>query len=218
MTFDEYVDEVLGEDDAMTDIIAVIRRCWFYDFLGYPTRVWQGQGKLFTSDGNVWLGTIDGNGVDYHVTPKIQDGRDGSSPTLQTTLNLIDMPGQTARELYDAIKADQSLAAGRKLTCYIVAVKPGEGIRASIPVAYLKEFTMMSVRFSEGVSGVAGGVLMSGYKASVILKDGNFGRSEIPNGTYADTIQKERANERGVTLDRGCEFLAKLANRTYTAD
>lgn len=208
------LDEQFGNDNDINDIRVVIRRCWYYDFAGYPLRVWQGQGKLFTSDGNSWLGTVDGNNRDHHVTPPISDGRDGSSATYTFSLMLTDVPGYSAQEMYEAIKADQWRAAGRSLVCYLVAFKANEGLRPTTPIVFFKELTMMSTKFSEKIEQ-EDGMLTKKYTPSVVAKDGNFGRSNVPNGTYADAIQRQRAKELGVSVDKGCEYLALLANRTY---
>ena len=53
------------------------------------------------------------------------------------------------------------------------------------------------------------------YTAAITAKDNNHGRSETPDRTYADTMQKRRAAQLGVAVDRGSEYLALLANRTY---
>lgn len=53
------------------------------------------------------------------------------------------------------------------------------------------------------------------YTVSITAKDSNHGRSETPDRTYADTMQKRRAIELGVSVDRGAEYLVTLANRTY---
>jgi hypothetical protein len=74
---------------------------------------------------------------------------------------------------------------------------------------------MLAPKFSETIARRDDGVLARKYVASVVAKDGNTGRTSVPNGTYADSIQKQRAKERGVVLDRGSEYLAALANRTY---
>ncbi len=34
-TFDELLEEYLGQDDVLSDIRVVVRRLWFYDFIGY---------------------------------------------------------------------------------------------------------------------------------------------------------------------------------------
>lgn len=213
--FDELLEEYLGDGDALSDIRVIVRRLWFYDFDGYPIRLWQGQGRLFTSDDTQWLGTIDGSGRDYHQVPRLQDGRDGSSPAYQFGVTLIDVPGQSSFELYEALKAEQSLAVGRSLTCYLAIFKEGEALRPTTPIAFFKELTMLAPRFSESIQRRDDGVLARRYVVSVLAKDGNTGRSSVPNGTYADAIQKQRASERGVSLDRGSEYLAALANRTY---
>lgn len=209
------LDEYLGDGFDTTDIRAVVRRCWFYDFDGYPLYVWQGQGRLFTNDGNRWLGTVDGAGNDLHITPRISDGRDGSSATYNFGLKIPDMPGQPARETYNAIRNEQYRVTRRKLICYLALFQPGEGLRPETPIIQYKELTMLAPKFSEKIEPSSSGTLRKNYSISIAAKDGNFGRSEVPNGTYADNIQKERARQLGVPLDRGCEFLALLANRTY---
>ncbi len=214
--FTDLLDELIGDDDALTDISVVVRRLWFYDFEGYPLRIWQGKGKLFTTDGNEWLGTITADNVDIHETPALQDGRDGSSATYEFGLSIPNLPGEASdRELYEAIKAEQGLAAGRMLTCYLAIFNVGEALRPATPISFFKELVMFSPKFSEKIEGDGGGRLIKSYRVSVPCKDSNFGRSNIPNGTYADTIQKRRAAALGVSLDRGSEFVAALANRTY---
>jgi hypothetical protein len=212
--FYDLIDELLGDDDALTDISVTVRRAWFYDFAGEPLRIWQGKGKLFTSDGNQWLGTIDANNLDHHQTPSIQDGRDGSSATYTMGLTIPDLPGQDKLELFEALKADQSLAVGRKVTCYLVVFQEGEGLRPITPLSFFKELIMFSPKFSETIERV-GDMVTRLYKISMPCKDANYGRSNIPNGTYADTVQKRRASELGVSVDRGSEFLALLANKTF---
>lgn len=216
VTFWDILEEYLGGADDMTDIRAIVRRCWFYDFKGFPLRVWQGQGKLYTPDGNEWLGTIDANGNDLHKTPSISDGRDGSSATYTFTLNIVDVPNQPVRQMYDAIKAEQWRTTGRKITCYLGVFKPGEALRPETPVIFFKEFLMMSPKFSEKIDTSSDGAFIKKYSASVIAKDNNFGRSNVPGGTYSDTTQKDRARQLGISLDRGCEFVALLANKTMT--
>jgi hypothetical protein len=213
--FYDLLNNQFGDDDDLNDIRVTVRRCWFYDFNGYPVRIWQGKGKLFTSDGNEWLGSIDANNVDHHRVPSITDGRDGSSATYTFSLDIVDLPGQTIQQTYDAIRAEQWRTNGRKLTCYLVAwIDAIEGLRPSTPIVHFKDLTMMNTKFSEKLE-TQGGIIVKKYVPSVICKDGNFGRSNIPGGTYADAIQRQRASELGVSVDKGCEFLAILANRTF---
>lgn len=213
--FYDLIDEYLGEADALTDITLTVRRAWFYDFDGFPLRLWQGMGKLFTSDGNEWLGSIHPGGADLHETQPIQDGRDGSSATYTFGLTIPDLPNQTALQLYNELKEQQGIAAGRSLTCYLVLFRENEGLRPNTPISFFKELTMFAPKFSEAITRDESGSIHKIYRASIVAKDANFGRASVPNGTYADTIQKRRAAELGVDLDRGAEFLALLANRTY---
>lgn len=212
--FYDVLEEYIGEDDELTDVRAIVRRCWFYEFDGYPLRVWQGKGKLFTSDGNEWLGTIDANGYDHHKSPSITDGRDGSSGRYEMALNLIDTPGAPASAVYQDIRNDQWRVFGRNVTCYLAIFQVDEGLRPQTPIVFFREFTMMNSKFSETLEFENGSAVKK-YKCSVVCKDGNFGRSEIPNGTYSNAIQQERAKQLGVENDIGCSFVASLANRTY---
>lgn len=213
--FDDLLDEYLGEDNALTDVRAVVRRLWFYDFDGQPVRLWDGQGKLFTVGGHEWLGSVDAGGTNHHVTPALQDGRDGSSATYKFGLTIPDMPGQNPGELYEEMKAQQSLVHRRALTCYLAIFEEGEALRPQTPIAFFKELTMMTVTFSDALTPTPSRSLNRKYSVEITAKDGNFGRSNVPKGTYADAIQKQRAKELGVALDRGSEFLGALANRTY---
>lgn len=214
--FYNLLNQYIGEQDDVTDIRAVVRRCWFYDFEGYPLRIWQGKGKLFTSEGNEWLGTIDANDNDHHKTPPIKDGRDGSSARSTFGIDVIDTPGKSAQEFYKAIRNDQWRVNGRKITCYlaIFQIEENEGLRPQTPIVFFKEFIMMNSKFSEKMEIVNNAVVKK-YNVSIVAKDGNFGRSEIPNGTYANAIQQERAKQLGVNTDLGCQYVASLANRTY---
>lgn len=213
--FFDLLEEYLGDADDVYDIRVTVRRLWFYDFIDNPIRIWQGKGRLHTTDGNEWLGSIDPSGNDHHQAPAIQDGRDGSSATYSFGLKIPDLPGQPAQQLYEEIKSQQSLMAKRPLTAYLAIFKEGEALRPQTPIIFFKQLIMIAPKFSELLEMGDGGTLMRKYKVTLTAKDANFGRSNTPNGTYADTIQKQRARELGVTLDRGSEFLAGLANRTY---
>lgn len=213
--FYDLLDEYLGDADALSDIRVVVRRLWFYEFIDYPTRLWQGKGRLFTSDGAEWLGTIDANNVDHHVTPPLQDGRDGSSPVYNMSMDIIDLPGEPARVTYDALKADQWRVAGQRVTVYLAVFKDGEGLRPTTPMIFFKELRMMTPKFSEKIEANEDGKLIQKYSVSVSAKDNNFGRANIPGRTYADTMQRQRAAQLGVAVDKGAEYLALLANRTY---
>jgi hypothetical protein len=212
--FYEVLEEYMGGADALTDRIVCVRRCFFYDFIGYPTYLWQGKGRLHTTDGNTWLGTIDANDRDIHTVPALQDGRDGSSASYNLGLVIPNLPDESASDLYDALKADQSLAYNRKVVIYLAIFKEDEALRPQTPIIYFKELLMGAPKFSERISQDGTGISKR-YSVSVTARDNNFGRSRTPNRTYADTMQKQRALELGVPLDRGAEFLAGLANRTY---
>lgn len=212
--FYSLIEDYLGDADAMSDIRAVVRRLWFYDFDGIPVRLWQGQGTLHTSDGNEWWGSVDINGVDYHETSALQDGRDGTSATYTFAFKIPDVPDEPALTTFEALKADQWRARNRSLICYLAIFQEGEALRPETPIVFFKELTMIEPRFAEKVEA-DGNKLSRNYRVTILAKDANFGRSNRPNGTYADTIQKRRAAELGVTLDKGAEHLAALANRTY---
>ena len=212
-TYDEVLLAKLGDSDSIADIRAVARRCFFYDIDGYPTYLWNGPGRLHTTEGLTWLGTIAAGGKDLHKAPSVTDGRDGSSPTYQFSLQIIDTPGLPAYEVYNALRNEQWRVTGRPLTIYLVIFDDDDGLRPKTPKKFFKELTMKSTKFSEKIEW-NGSAMIKRYVVTVVAKDGNFGRANIPGGTYADATQKQRARELGVELDRGCEFVAKLANET----
>lgn len=74
---------------------------------------------------------------------------------------------------------------------------------------------MFSPKFSETIARSGSGAIVKTYTLSITAKDNNHGRSETPDRSYADTMQRRRAAQLGVPVDRGSEFLALLANRTY---
>lgn len=215
--FYDLIDEILGDAEDVTDIVATVRKCWFYDFKDEPVRLWDGQGNFIDSDGNEWLGTVDANGGNLHKTPSLQDGRDGTSASYNFSFNIPTIPGQEDEilALYNGLKSEQDKVFGRKLTCYLVIFAEGEGLRPNTPVSFYKEMTMFSPKFSETIERAPSGTIVKTYTASITAKDNNHGRSETPDRTYADTMQKRRAQQLGVSVDRGAEYLALLANRTY---
>lgn len=218
--FDDLVEEYLGNEDVLSDIRVVVRRLWFYDFDGYPTRMWSGKGRLFTAGNVEWLGTINDANQDIHVTPRLQDGRDGSSANYQFKMTIPDLPDEPSGELYEALKADQWRVFGRELTCYLAIFKDGEGLRPSTPIKFFKRLIMQSPTFNEGFTQGPGGVLVRAYSVSVVAKDSNSGRARVPNRTYTDTVQREYARQMGVTDrdDKGLEYVAQLANKTFTIE
>lgn len=215
--FDDLLEEYLGDEDVLTDIRIVVRRLWLYDFEDYPTRMWQGQGRLFTEDGQEWLGTINGAGNDIHVTPRLQDGRDGSSAAYKFQMTIPDTPDESAASLYRALKEDQSRVFNRNLTCYLAIFKEGEGLRPTTPIKFFKQLKMFSPTFEETATLNNDGVLVRSYKVTITAKDANYGRSRVTNRTYTDTCQREYARQLGVTStdDLGCEYVTDLANKTF---
>lgn len=213
--FYDRLDEIIGTSDSLTDIKAVVRQCWFFDFDGYPLRVWMGQGRLHTEDGNTWLGTMDGAGRSLLTPPRISDGRDGTAPTYEFKISLVDMPGFSAMAAYDAMKAEQWRVNGRPLLSWYALFQVNEGLRPNTPLEFFKELTMQSSRFEESLE-LDGTSMVRRYSVTVVAKDGNSGRSSVPGGTYSPTVQRARARQLGVEFDDlGCDFVASLSDRTY---
>lgn len=215
--FYDQIDEVLGRAEDVHDIVACVRKCWHYDFKNEPVYLWDGQGFFVDSEGREWIGTVDGNGANIHKSPSLQDGRDGTSPTYNFSFNIPPLPGKEAEilDLYNGIKSEQANVFGRTLTCYLVLFIEGEGVRPNTPLSFYKELIMFSPKFSEAIQRSASGAIVKNYTVTITAKDNNHGRSDTPDRTYEDTMQKRRAAQLGVPLDRGCEFVAGLANRTY---
>lgn len=213
--FTDQIEEIMGTAEEVTDIVATVRKCWLFDFRDDPVRLWDGQGTFIDSNGDEWIGTVDANGTNHHKSPSLQDGRDGTSASYTFSLTIPKGPDLDSASLYDELKEDQAKVFGRKLTCYLVLFVPEEGLRPATPISFYKQLTMFSPKFSERLDRSSAGTVVKSYVVSLVAKDDNYGRSETPDRTYADTMQKRRAAQLGVSLDRGSEFLALLANRTY---
>lgn len=207
-TFRKELLKALGEDNAISDIRVVVRRLWEYEFAGHTVRLWDGKGTLITSGEVKWLGTITPKDVNLHNTPAIQDGRDGSSITGTVSITTEDF------ELYTDIKQDRNLATGQNINVYQAIFKEGEALRPSTPIRFFTKLTMKSPKFSETLTNSPSGLIKT-YTMSVDVKGDNLGRSMTPNRTYADVIQREYANDLGVAVDDGAEYLSGLADRTY---
>ena len=209
MTFEAELLDALGTAEDSFDIKAMVRRCFFYDFEGYPIRVWDGQGVL-TAGGYDWLGTIDANGTNHHTAPAVADARDGTSPRYEFTIPYLD------KTTFDALKADQDLAKGRDLTVYHVLFKVGDGLVPTTALRFGYKLIMRGTKFSEAVQGDTANPTVI-RSASVLARSLEYGRARLPNGIYNSTSQKERARVLGVTADSGCDFVAANSRRTYIA-
>lgn len=206
-TFADRLNEYLSDQNDSTDIRVTVRRLWNYSFKDFEINLWDGEGELFTTDGRKWLGTRTKKG-NFHKTPRLADGRDGTAPTYDFTFGYLD------EETYEKLKTDETQVFDRPLTCHLALLRVGEGLRPNTPIVFFKEVTMISRAFSENL--VRNGSLMLRRRSiTIIARDQNFGRSNRNNRTYADTMQKEYALQLGAGLDRGCEFLGTLAYRTY---
>jgi hypothetical protein len=206
-TFAEFLLEATGTASDAYDIRVVTRRLFFYDFDGYPIRVWDGVGKLYAG-GHEWLGTIDASGNNRHSAPMVRDPRDGASPSYTFSLPYVD------KQTYDGLKADQLLAKGRDLTCYYCGFLTGEGLRPSPEIRFNYRLTIRSTEFSQRVEfdGVQTSVV---YSASVQCRSLEAGRSRLPSGVYGSASQIERARLLGLPSDTGCDFVAANSRRTY---
>jgi hypothetical protein len=209
---------LIGDATDAWDIKAVVRRCFFFDFDGYPVRLWAGQGTM-TSTANVgaawggnaaneWLGTIDAQGQDHLIAPPVTDDRDGTAPLYEFTLPWLDA------NTYAAIKADQALARGRDLICYRALFAAGEGLRPQTPIQFAWKMEMRGTRFTDAMDLDGQGQTTRARSATVIARSLEYGRSRVPSGTYCDTAQNERARLLGLDSDSGCSFVAANATRT----
>lgn len=219
MSFETELLAHLGDATDAWDIRATVRRCFFYDFDGYPTRLWDGQGVLTTTTSvgaalgqiaaNEWLGTITAEGQNLHSAPEISDDRDGTAPVYDFGLPHVD------RATFDALKADQDLVKGRTLTIYDVIIPAGEGLLPQTAIRFNSKLTMQGADFSESFQEGAPGEYVRVYSASVSCRSGEAGRSRTPRGTYTDTCQRDRAALLGISDDTGCIFVAKNSQRTF---
>lgn len=210
MSFETELLDALGTASDAFDIKVMMRRCFFYDFDGASVRLWDGQGVL-NAGGYEWLGTIDANGQNHHNAPEVKDGRDGTSPRYEFTIPYLD------KATFTAMKADQDLAIGRDMICYHALFRVGEGLAPETALRFNYRMTMRGTQFGERIEGtVENSVFVR--SATVMMRSGEHGRSRMPNGTYTDTAQVERARLLGFDSDSGCSFVAANSNRTFILD
>jgi hypothetical protein len=207
MAFSDELLALTGTATDAFDVKAMVRRCFLYDFVGSPVRVWDGHGVL-NAGGFEWLGTYDSAGQNHHTAPAVRDTRDGASPRYEFGIPYLDLT------TFNALKASQALARGRDLICYHVLVKVGEGLVPTTALQYSYRLAIRGVQFSERVEGEPGAEhVIRG--ASVLARSLEYGRTRVPAGTMTDTAQRARALALGVTADSGCSFVAKNAHRTF---
>lgn len=206
-TFEDELLALTGQASDAYDIRAMVRRCFLYDFEGAPVRLWDGEGVL-TAGGHEWLGTIDGDGVNRHIAPPVRDSRDGTAPRYEFRMPYID------KATFEAMKADQSRAVGRELTCYHALLKVGEGLLPTTPLRFSYKLIMRGVTFTETVEGAPGESVFV-RSASVHARSLEYGRSHVPGGGYNAISQRERARLLGLESDSGCDFVAGNARRTF---
>jgi hypothetical protein len=209
-TFAEVISAVVGAASDNADLRLSLARLYEYGFASGPQRFWRGQGRLFTSDGRTWLGTVDGAGRDHHSVPSFADGRDGAEEDLEFGFPFLD------KATFDAIKGEREEAARRTITCYLAVVLAGEGLRPTTPVSFFGEYVIQSATFSDLLTRSDDGTIVRAYGVKALAKGGSVGGSRAPRGTYTDTCQQQRAALLGVDPDYGCGFVASIANETLT--
>ena len=206
MSFRDTLEAAIGTSG---DIHATVRRCFFFDFDGFPIRLWHGQGKLITNDGQEWMGFLNSEGVSVLGIPNLSSVRDGSSPEYRFTLPFI------TEEHHTALKADQGLIKNRDLKIYRTIIKDKEGLRPSTDLKFVMGLKMKGAEFSETVE-INNGSILKIFSASLLCKNSEEGRSKMSNSIYSDQSQRNFAAERGIPSDSGCAFITKNSRRTYT--
>jgi hypothetical protein len=210
VSFETVLLSLVGDADDVFDIRASTRRCFYFDFKGAPTRLWDGVGVLHAG-GHDWIGTIDDSGTNHLTAPNVQDTRDGTSPQYQFSIPRLDA------ETNAGLRLDRSRARGRSVTCYHVIIQEKEGMRPAEGLRFAYRLTMQDVKFSEATVGdVAGPTKV--LSATVMARSGEVGRSRTPDGSYTDTSQRERARLLGVSSDSFCSFIAGNSVRTLTIE
>ena len=111
--------------------------------------------------------------------------------------------------------ADQGLVKGREITVYYALFKAGEGLVPSTPLRFDCKLIMTGCNFEETASMGEAGKVMFVRSATVNARSLEYGRSRVPNATYTDTAQRERARLDGLASDSGCSFVAGNSRRTF---
>lgn len=216
---------------GVTDINAVVRRCFLFDFDGMPMRLWDGVGRLITvsshgdaatAEGpggetvsvaaNEWLGfrvpMDEGETLSLLTVPPLKSPRDGRNPDYTFTFNGLD------RATADALVNETWRVSGRALTVFSVLLVDGEGLRPQAGLRWRLQLTMASCTFRHSVEW-AGDGLRRTYPVDLLARNDNAGRAHAPGNTMNDTGQRRHAASLGVTEDAGGEYVPALAKRTF---
>jgi hypothetical protein len=222
LSFRSEVLAAVGSQSDSFDISASVRTCYFYDFDGYPTRIWDGQGVLTTTTSHggtftgtdvtlapdEWLGTVTASGGNLHQSPELRDPRDSNSPEYTFGMLIFN------KDMRDSIKADTSLAEGRSLSIYDAIMLSGEGLRPQTAIQLYTKLTIQSIRFlDEPIQTQDGSNPSIIYRAQAICRDAGKERSRAGMGTYTDVSQRERARLLGLPSDSGCSYVSANARR-----
>ena len=207
MSFSDELLSLTGTATDAFDIKASVRRCFLYDFVGQPVRLWDGHGVL-TAGGYDWLGTYDAMGSNRHKAPAVRDDRDGTAPKYEFGIPYLD------KTTFLALKASQNLARGRDLICYHALFKVGDGLVPTTELLFGYRLAIRGVQFTERVDGEPGNETIV-RSASVFAKSLEYGRSRVPAGTMTDTAQNDRAHLLGLPSDSGCSMVGHNSRRTF---
>ncbi len=204
-----FYDDIEAALNAGTEIMT--RRAWFFDFLGYPFRIWEGNGKCFAA-GQEWQGAIKGE-QNYFQAPRLSDGRSGESPLYEFRLGYI------TKEGYDLLKNDDTVVKDRLIYWYRFYFKAGEYLRPLTAPLLVTTVMMKSRSFKETkVFDPASESIVSNYSVGVRARDGNEGQSEAPYAFVTDTDQNARSAALGVSPDRYARFVPLQINRTIAVN
>jgi hypothetical protein len=196
-------------DAAMTDRSEIVcRRLLEFDFDMGPLRLWEGNGKLITSDGKEWIGFYHGD-QSFLSVPVLSDGRDGSSPLLSFELGFLD------DATYSALKDVPTRVKGRALNIWRVYMETSEGLRPVTPPGYPVRLTMVSTSFTDHLDQDEVGYVRR-KSCGVTARPVDENRTYAPNGSVTDADQNRRSARLGVVPDRYARFVPLQQNKTHT--
>lgn len=186
----------------------VCRRLLEFDFDFGPLRLWEGNGKLITSDGKEWIGFYHGD-QSYLAVPVLSDGRDGSSPLLSFEFGYLD--GTT----YNALKDIPTRVKGRALTIWRCYMEIREGLRPVTPPGYPVRMTMVSTSFTDQLDQDEVGYVRR-KSCGVTARPVDENRTYAPNASVTDADQNRRSAKLGIVPDKYARFVPLQQNKTNT--
>lgn len=209
-SFLDAIDQYAG-DTANSDRDWPVATVIQVAFPSYTLRMWSGQGRMFTPDGNLWQGWMvpveGGDGVTPIISiPQIDDVAAGTSAPMQFQLHYL------SEQIYQDLKSDKDRIDGSEMFVGKVLM-PRIGLRALSDVGDIQFMTVTgTASFKETRRKSKDGSHQIQRSAGIVAKNINSGRSRTAGDLFTYSGNVFRSNTLyGIDNDFYAQFTPALA-------